>query len=235
MKPAVLFDLGNTLAAYYRPEEFPPILERAIDAVVDELRLRGMLRVTHRSAIAAATQENREADDHRFMPMAERFERIFAISVVGDAALASSLCSRFLQPILAMGRVYDDTLPALIELRSAGYSTAIVSNAPWGSPPRYWRKELERLGIVPAVDAVVLCGDVGWRKPAKEIFLHAAAKLGRPCGECIFVGDDFRWDIVGSQAVGMRAVLIDRDGRHPEYSGERVGGLNEFVTRVVNA
>jgi hypothetical protein len=30
---AVLFDLGNTLAAYYRRDEFQPILERALDNV----------------------------------------------------------------------------------------------------------------------------------------------------------------------------------------------------------
>jgi len=35
---AVLFDLGNTLAAYYRRDEFQPILERAVDNVLTELR-----------------------------------------------------------------------------------------------------------------------------------------------------------------------------------------------------
>ena len=29
----------------------------------------------------------------------------------------------------------------------------------------------------------------------------------------MFVGDDPRWDITGPEAIGMKAVLIDRTGR----------------------
>jgi len=133
MKPAVLFDLGNTLAAYYRPEEFRPILEQAIAGVLEELQQRGVGSTSFESAIAAASQENREASDFRFMPMAERFERIFAISVVGDASLETALCSRFLRPIFAVGRVYNDVISVLKELPRLGCPTAIVSNAPWGT------------------------------------------------------------------------------------------------------
>ncbi len=38
---AVLFDLGNTLAAYYHASDFGPILTQAISAVRDELSRRG--------------------------------------------------------------------------------------------------------------------------------------------------------------------------------------------------
>jgi FMN phosphatase YigB (HAD superfamily) len=48
----------------------------------------------------------------------------------------------------------------------------------------------------------------------------------------MFVGDDLRWDIEGSTAVGMRPVLIDRDGRHPEYKGERVADLREVLAAL---
>jgi len=235
MKPAVLLDLGNTLAAYYQPEEFQPILEEAIVGVLNELQQRDLCSVSRDSAIAAAVQENREANDFRFMPMSERFERIFAVPVVGDASLENALCSRFLRPIFAVGRVYDDAISVLNELRAVGCPTAIVSNAPWGSPPTLWREELDRLGLSSAVDAIVLCGDIGWRKPAKEIFEHAASMVGRRCGECIFVGDDLRWDIAGSTSVGMRAILIDRVGRHPNHEGERIRELKELLSRVVHA
>jgi putative hydrolase of the HAD superfamily len=88
------------------------------------------------------------------------------------------------------------------------------------------------LGLSDAVDAVVLCGDVGWRKPAPDIFRNAVSKLGCEPAECIFVGDDLRWDIEGSAAVGMRPILIDRDGRHPEYKGERVAELRGVLAAV---
>jgi FMN phosphatase YigB (HAD superfamily) len=48
----------------------------------------------------------------------------------------------------------------------------------------------------------------------------------------MFVGDDLRWDIEGSASVGMRAVLIDRGGRHPEYAGPRITDLHGVVTAL---
>jgi len=44
----------------------------------------------------------------------------------------------------------------------------------------------------------------------------------------MFVGDDLGWDIEGSAAVGMRPMLIDRDGRHARYKGHRVALLSEI-------
>ena len=232
MTAAVLFDLGNTLAAYYHASEFRPILAKAIGAVRDELSRRRLGSVPLESAVNAAINENREAPDYRFTPMIERIERIFQVPLATDPLLAATLCKRFLEPIFAVGRVYSDTLPALAQLRGRGVRTAIVSNAPWGSPPELWRHELDRLGLSDSVDTVVLCGDVGWRKPAPVIFNHAAERLGCLPAQCMFVGDDLRWDIEGSASVGMRPVLIDRDGRHPEYAGERVADLHGVLAAL---
>jgi putative hydrolase of the HAD superfamily len=109
----------------------------------------------------------------------------------------------------------------------------VVSNSPWGSPPAAWRKELERLGLAPLVDSIVLCGDCGWRKPSPRIFEHACAELGVRGDECIFVGDDLEWDVAGSAAAGMRPVLIDRDGRYSSFTGLRIRRLNELTTLLV--
>ncbi len=110
---AVLFDLGNTLAAYYHASDFGPILTQAISAVRDELSRRGRCELPLEAAVTAAAVENREAADHRFMPLTDRLERIFRVSLADDPALANTLCERFLAPIFAVGRVYDDVLPAL--------------------------------------------------------------------------------------------------------------------------
>ena len=232
MKPGVLLDLGNTLAAYYRPDEFLPILEVAIGDVVDALRSMGVEPVPLDAALASAALENRESKDFRFTPMVERFERIFRVPLVDDPQLSTRLCEVFLRPIFSVGRVYDDTLPVLHCLGGSGHPLAIVSNAPWGSPPDMWRAEIGRLGLSSLVDAVVLCGDVGWRKPAREIFEYSAAALDRAPEQCIFVGDDLRWDIAGGEAVGMRSILIDRDRRNRHYAGERVEDLEQLLAMI---
>jgi HAD superfamily hydrolase (TIGR01509 family) len=229
LRSAILFDLGNTLAAYYRPAQFGPVLEACVRMVLEELHRRGLASVDFDTAIDLARRENKEAPDFRFSPMEDRLARVFGSASMSDAGTVRTLCERFLEPIFRMGRVYDDVLPTLARLRAAGYATAIVSNAPWGSPPQLWHEELSRLGLSGAVDKIVMCGDVGWRKPAPQIFLHAAAEIGVPCERCVFVGDEPQWDVVGSSAAGMRPILLDRDDLHANYEGMRVRHLSEIA------
>jgi putative hydrolase of the HAD superfamily len=226
---AVLFDLGNTLAAYYRRDEFQPILERAVARTSAQLRAAGFEGVSLDLAMSRAVAENREAADFRFAPMADRLARIFSVPDEAMEELGAPLCEAFLGPIFELGKTYDDTHSTLELLRSRGYRTAVVSNLPWGSPPKLWRQELQRLGIAVLLDAVVLCGDVGWRKPSRRIFDHAAKRLGVPSARCVFVGDDLEWDVAGSRAAGMRAVLIDRDDRHADFDGPRIRTLHELL------
>jgi putative hydrolase of the HAD superfamily len=229
---AVLFDLGNTLAAYYHKEQFRPVLEAAIRNVLAELRRRGLACVDFESALTAALAMNQEATDLRVRPLAGRLVRLFDIGASDDAELIAAVSSKFLEPVFALGRRFDDTMPVLERLRGAGYRLGIVSNSPWGSPPDLWRAELQRLDLVNAVDAAVFCGDVGWRKPAKAIFDHAAQLVGASPDRCCFVGDDPTWDFDGAGAAGMWPILLDRDRRYPAHTGARSGDLWEALKLI---
>jgi putative hydrolase of the HAD superfamily len=226
---ALLFDLGNTLVSYYRREQFRPILERAIANVLEELESRNIVVPALEIVMERALMQNREAKDYRVNPLLNRLQSICDLSPPNALSLGNLLCARFLEPIFGVSQTYDDAVPALKAVRGAGYRTAIVSNTPWGSPPELWRTELERLGLSSLVDRVILCGDVGWRKPAPQIFEHTAESLGVSCDECVFVGDELQWDVAGSAAVGMRSLLIDRSNVHSDYEGDRIVSLEGLV------
>ena len=84
-------------------------------------------------------------------------------------------------------------------LRAAGFSTALLSNS-WGCD------EYPRADFPGLFDTVVLSGEVGMRKPEKEIFLHAAETLGLAPAECVFI-DDMEANVAAAQACGMTGVL----------------------------
>ena len=73
------------------------------------------------------------------------------------------------------------------------------------------------------------CTDVGWRKPAAPIFQACLDRLGARPQECIFVGDNPRWDVAGPRAVGMRAVLLDRHGVVEDAADTPLRNLDEFL------
>jgi putative hydrolase of the HAD superfamily len=224
-KEAVLFDLGNTLVRTFQRSEFLRVLEEAILGVQRLLGDEGLLVVSAAAMWWGVGQENHEAEDHRVRPLAGRLARIFQLEPGTAAGVMDALSRRFTEPLLARGCPYEDAVPVLQRLRAAGIQTALVSNTPWGSPGELWREDLDRLGLSEWLDAAVFCTDVGWRKPARPIFEQALAQLGVAPRQCLFVGDDPRWDLAGPQRMGMEAILIDRQGTVPTTGGAAIRDL----------
>lgn len=228
----LLFDLGGTLAYYYDRHQFPGILRQAVFGVLDELQDRGLLSIEPRSLWASVAEENHESVDHRVRPLEGRLARIFNIDLLEHPGLEADLCRAFMEPIFARGFVYEDAVPALEEAGSRGFRTAIVSNTPWGSPAGLWREEVERFSIRRLVEEVVFCRDVGWRKPARQIFEHTLEKMRANPDRCVFIGNDPRWDIKGPEAVSIESVLIDRNSTHSDAGEGPITTLLQIWDRL---
>jgi putative hydrolase of the HAD superfamily len=223
---AILFDLGNTLVQFWACPEFPTVLREAITEVQNLLRGKGLLRVSPEVMWERVEEHNHELPGHRVYPLKERLSCIFEVTT---EELLAAMCRQFMKPISARGRVYPDTPSTLDVLRARGYRTAIISNTPWGSPAELWREQIEHLGLRERVDVDVFCDDVGWRKPAPQIFEHVLERLGVEAGQCLFVGDDPRWDLVGPRALGMKALLIDRSGEMQDAQESPIRNLHQLL------
>ena len=231
-KDTILFDLGGTLAYYYEISEFPDILHEAVAEVRDYLLKEGILTVSSEEIFQRVREEDHEAADYRIRPLEERLYRIFQLDAsFYSEELAMKMCRCFMRPIFARGRCYEDTVPVLSALRSRGFKTGIVSNTSWGSPAVLWREEIDRLGLGQMVDAAVFCRDVGWRKPARQIFEFAVRKLNATPQNCVFVGDNPNWDLLGPQALGITAILIDRQSTIQKAAEKPIKSLRELLGR----
>ena len=230
MRRAVLFDLGGTLAHYFTSAEAGAAYEEALSEAEVLLRSRNLLTVEPGEVRARAGSAHRAPGDHRVRPLENRLARFFQLDDLSESPeLERELCQAFMRPVFARGRRYEDTLPALAELKSRGFKLAIVSNTPWGSPGRLWRKELRTQRLYDQVDAVVFCTDVGWRKPARQIFDFALSKTRTKPQHSLFVGDNPEWDVYGPRAVGMQAILIDRSENGPDSDETPVRNLHELL------
>jgi putative hydrolase of the HAD superfamily len=216
---AVLFDLGDTLVSYYQPQEFLPILRRSLD---DCLRTLGHNPASGEGAIDLlhqALELNQERGDLAVWPLEERLRVLFGSYANLDTEQTERLSQVFLQPIFATARVHHEALAVLMGLKRRGVRTAIVSNTPWGSSGRIWRSELARHELLPAVDAVVFCRDVGWRKPHPAPFRRALEMLAVAEKDAAFVGDNPVWDVEGAEGAGLLPILLG--GRHPLHMSGR--------------
>ena len=113
--------------------------------------------------------------------------------------------------------LYEDALPVLEEVRKGGLRIGLVSNGIRDLTEFVAHHRLD-------VDAIVDSRSHGRVKPHPTIFEAALELLGVRAADAVMVGDSLEEDIEGARALGMQAILIDREERHPEVK-ERLTDL----------
>ena len=91
----------------------------------------------------------------------------------------------------------------LSALRDAGVPAAIASTA-----PALWvRPALDQLGLTASFRAIVTADDVERRKPAPDVYLEAARRLGVDPARAVAI-EDSAPGIAAARAAGLRVVAI---------------------------
>jgi putative hydrolase of the HAD superfamily len=130
----------------------------------------------------------------------------------------------------ATWEIFPDVGPTLSALRGLGCTLGIVSNF----DSRVFRI-LQGLALAPWFASVTLSSQVGVTKPHPAIFARALARHQTPASAACHVGDSLAEDAEGAQAAGLRAILLDRAGRHRDRPGlVRVGSLAEVAGMIRN-
>jgi putative hydrolase of the HAD superfamily len=137
-------------------------------------------------------------------------EEIF-IGMGGPGELASECATEIEQGWGAPENfeLYEDALPVLEELRRASLRIGLVSNGIRDLTEFVAHHRLD-------VDAIVDSRRHGRVKPHPTIFQAALELLAVAPAEAVMVGDSLEEDVEGARALGMRALLVDREQRHPE-------------------
>jgi HAD superfamily hydrolase (TIGR01662 family) len=104
--------------------------------------------------------------------------------------------------------LYPDVAGTLDELRAYGLKIGLLSNTARDLAAFVAHHDLE-------VDALLTSRAHGKTKPHESIFRDLLDVLGVLPDEAVMVGDSIEDDIDGARAVGMRALLVDRDRRYP--------------------
>lgn len=103
--------------------------------------------------------------------------------------------------------VFPDAVPTLRALQNAGYRLGIISNWSWNLPDL-----CDGLGLTPYFAHIVTSARVGASKPHRAIFAYALDRFDVAPHEAVQIGDSISADIAGAEAVGMRGILLDRNG-----------------------
>ena len=217
MVRAVLFDVDFTLArpgpelgpeGYVRAGERhglrlePGRYEAARDAAFVELRHHPEL----------------EHDDEIWFRFTERIVRGMGGDVDSTYACAVEITRAWERH--ENFELYDDVPDTLAALRSAGLRIGLVSNSSRDVREFAGHHQLD-------VDAGISSFHHGRIKPHASIFRAVLDLLEVVPADALMVGDTIADDIEGALALGMRAILLDREGTHPDFE-PRIESLAEL-------
>jgi putative hydrolase of the HAD superfamily len=195
-------------------------LERPWPHLVDELAARGVVvrEEDARAAMLAEMAYYRAHHDEASTWPALRDLRRRCAAVIEEHLRTALPLDDVEDALLGAVRFrpYPEVSDALARLRAGGARLAVVSN--WDVS---LHDVLERTGLRPLVDAVVISAELGAAKPDPAIFRAALERLGAAAGDAVHVGDSVEHDVAGARAAGIEAVLVARDGG-PAPPGVRV-------------
>ena len=107
----------------------------------------------------------------------------------------------------ALTRVFPEAPDTLEALRTT-HRLALVSNTQ-GQTEGGAHRLSGFPGLERAFEFIVIAGENGIAaKPDAEPFLHCLQQMNLDPCECVYVGDDYRFDVCGSRDVGMQPVWL---------------------------
>jgi len=119
----------------------------------------------------------------------------------------------------------------LTSLHDRGIRLAIIAN--WDSS---LGELVRRLDIGHLFEYIVSSQEAGVEKPDPAIFqvaLKAMSLLENPCS-VVYVGNEYRADVVGARSAGLMPCLLDIENRYPFADCQRITSLRDLLSVIDN-
>jgi putative hydrolase of the HAD superfamily len=210
-RPAAFFDMDGTLL------DWQVGMEESWRAACESGC--GDLSGISANSLLAAVREKRDwfwahpVHQHEGRMDLDRATRIIvteaALSLGVDAPdAAARIASDYRKRRLAEMRLYDGALDTLEHFRSRGVRMALITNGAAGSQ----RHSVERFGLAPYFDCVIIEGEFGIGKPDERVFHHALQSCGASPERAWMIGDNLEADIATPVRLGMHTFWVDEAG-----------------------
>ena len=232
----VIFDLYGTLADIRTNEDAPYLWRKMSDiySALGALYSARELKLEYKRLVAVAVEQaaeklsqgntwkrmygdgtSRVAKTQAEPDITEVFAQLFRKKGIScDRTQARFIAITFRVLSRMRLELYDGVIELLEQLRKDGKGVYLLSNA----QSDFTRPELDKLGLIPYFDGILISSEEGVKKPSPLFFHQLLDRYHLDASECIMIGNDEYSDIAGAKAVGMDCLYIHTD-ISPEVSG----------------
>jgi putative hydrolase of the HAD superfamily len=212
IKPAIFFDLGNTLL-YYQGDRVAIELE-AYQALAQSLSTSG-IPIPTKKFLKRFQNVMQSYYRRRTATLVEETTIQQLLSVLKEFGQENVPCLILRKALDQMYRITEphwqldpDTHASLNLLRTNGFQLGLISNA--SDSPNAFRL-LRRNKLYSYFSTILISSVVGFRKPHPQIFLSALQTCSKTNGNHTYmVGDLMSTDIMGGSHSGMRTVWLSK-------------------------
>lgn len=208
---AILFDLDDTIVAD------DAVYEKAWQRVFEKPVFQAYeFDIPKLRSIIKQTGEWYYSDSERLMwarqDLRTARREVVSISLsslgIDDPELACKLADSYGAEKEKAIFVYPGAIETIRHFKNHGILLALVTN---GSS-EFQRRKIERFGLTPYFDYILIEGEFGIGKPDERFFKHALDQLEVDPSEAWMVGDRLEHDIGGATSVGIYAIWVDWRG-----------------------
>lgn len=189
----ILFDLDNTLLD--RTRTFGRFVEHLLHTYLDESEITPAIyeRIIH-------------LDEDGYKDKRELFHQLLAELPwrKGGPPEHAELMAFYQREYVNQAVLFEQALDVVTAIRSK-FRTGLITNG----QTAIQHGKVDRLGLRPYFDAVIVSEEAGVKKPDPAIFAMAAEQLQVKAEQCLYVGDHPVNDIAGASRAGMRTIWIE--------------------------
>ena len=207
---AILLDLDDTILAYGDPEECWQAVCRRFAPPTGVSEVEDLLVAIRAARDWYWGDLNRHREGRLNLQVSRREIVALAFSYlsIDSPKVARDLADAYAKLREGRAQLFPGSIATLEHFRRQGVRLGLVTN---GSSDMQ-RGKLERFGLEPCFDHILIEGEFGIGKPDEQVFRHALEQLNVAPTDAWMVGDDLERDVAGAQRVGLYSIWVDWRG-----------------------
>lgn len=228
---AILFDMGDTLITY---EDFNPICgnEKLMEHACNPYNVSLKTIQSYANKIAEEADKMRETTHIEYS--CQSFQRL----IFGNFGITFNLSPLELEILFNRHAWHHSIISGTIEmldyLQSADIRIGILSNATFSTEAII--NELDEFGISEYFEFIMSTSDYLLRKPDKRIFDVALAKFDLRPREVWYVGNSFKYDVMGAYNAHMQSIWYNAANKEPlaEIPYYEIRSYDELIRLLID-
>jgi len=211
---AIGFDIGGTLVNYNKPLNWSASYENALKFMCNKNNIKFTEKRCEDAKIVLTKYNTRVNPREIEYSSNQIFGEIFNLWNE-DSKKIQAAKRTFYEFFQRDAIIYDDVEILLEFCRKNEIKCAVYTDIAYGMDDEFSLQDISQ--IKDYIDLKLTSANVGFRKPNKTGFEIMLKEFNCKSEEMLYVGDEEK-DIIGSQSIGMKAVLINRTNNIKEFN-----------------